>query len=315
MGRLCEMTHTGLLGRVVMMALIAGGALGSPGEPCSECYQPLCEEEEVSSWFRVHINSNPNCVNLSQLVLYQEDKRVYWITQNTATFRQQLLGECPIGEAWLCFECDVAEASLVDPVKRKEMVKTVRKMVCKKYLALKNSATRWIPRDPNKLESVEKKERDKCNHYEVHEYYECTEKRINPFWKMKELCRYCECPTETSNTFQESPKHLGLISGTTAYTKLSGDWPGSCTARIIKPAFFLLPKETGSSLRVPIYNDLRKNKQKKQSAIEIGRVQNCKSQVQIPISMVNRIIRLRAVLEIKNAIVRNISNKIKKLKS
>lgn len=226
MGRLCKMTHTGLLGRVVMMALVAVSALGSPGEPCSECYQPLYEEKEVSSLSRVHISSNPDCVNLSQLVLYQKNKRVYWIAHNIATFRQPLLGECPIGEAWLCFECDAAETSSIDLVKRKEMVKMVRKIVCNKYLAVEYSATQWIPRDPNKLESVERKERDKCNHHEVYECYKCTKKEINPF----------------CNAFQGSSKPLSLISGTTEHTKLSGDWSGSCTA-MIKPIFFLLPKK------------------------------------------------------------------------
>lgn len=104
------------------------------------------------------------------------------------------------------------------------------------------------------------------------------------------------------------------------YTKLPGDWSGICTIEIIKPAFFLLPKESVLSLGVPIYDDLRKTKRKKRSAIEIGGIQNWKSKVWTPkkiietygpatwaqdgswsyrtlIYMLNRNIRLQAVLE------------------
>lgn len=64
---------------------------------------------------------------------------------------------------------------------------------------------------------------------------------------------------------------------------------------------------------VPIYNDLGEIKQNRQSEIEIEKIQNCKSQVQIPISMLNKVIRLQAVLKLKNSIIRNISNEIKRL--
>lgn len=259
------------------MALMVG-ALGSPGEPCCECYQPL-EEGEISSLSRVHTG-----VNLSQLVFCEKDEKG-WMAHNTAAFMQPLLGECPVGEASLGSERDVTEASLVNLVQK--MVKVVRKMVCKKYLAVL---------------SLKRKERDKCIYYEVYEFHECTEKEINHFREMKELCKCWE-----------SPKPLFLISGITAYTKLSGDWSGGYTTGMITQDFSLLHKESGSRFGVPRYKDLRETKQKKQSTTEIERSQNCKGQVQTPISMLNRNIRLQAVLEIRNAIIRNFSNEIRKL--
>lgn len=123
-GRLCKMTHTRLLGRVVVIAIMASGVLGNLGKPCSKGYQPLYEEEEVSSLLRVHTNLNPNCVNLLQLISCQENKKAYWMAWNTASFRQRLLGGCSVGEAWLCFEQDTTQACLVDLIKEKKVVKT-----------------------------------------------------------------------------------------------------------------------------------------------------------------------------------------------
>ncbi|NWY67603.1 ENR1 protein, partial [Erithacus rubecula] len=88
--------------------------------------------------------------------------------------------------------------------------------------------------------------------HEGHNLYECAEKKINPFWEIKELSKYWECPTETNHTFWAAPEHLFWICGNTAYTNLPGDWAGSCTIGIIKPAFFLLPKDSGSKLGIPL---------------------------------------------------------------
>ncbi|NWY66910.1 ENR1 protein, partial [Erithacus rubecula] len=80
--------------------------------------------------------------------------------------------------------------------------------------------------------------------------HECAEKRINPFWEIKELSKYCVCPTETNHTFWAAPEHLFWICGSTAYTNLLRDWAGSCTIGIIKPTLFLLPKDSGSKLGI-----------------------------------------------------------------
>lgn len=91
---------------------------------------------------------------------------------------------------------------------------------------------------------------------------------------------------------------------------------------MIKPAFFLLPKQAGSELGVPLYDNLKRPlKRKKRSVISTGGTQNWKGTVwtleeiirtygpatwaqdgswgyRTPIYMLNRIIRLQAVIEI-----------------
>ncbi|RMB99826.1 hypothetical protein DUI87_23603 [Hirundo rustica rustica] len=127
-------------------------------------------------------------------------------------------------------------------------------------------------------------------------------------------------PFEAREDYWEAPNHLFWICGDTAYTKLPGDWSGSCTIGIIKPAFFLLPKRLGSHLGVPVYDNLGKVERKKRDTLTIGGDQNWKGKIwtpeeiiktfgpatwaqdgswgyRTPIYMLNRIIRLQAVLE------------------
>ncbi|RMC05670.1 hypothetical protein DUI87_17755 [Hirundo rustica rustica] len=127
-------------------------------------------------------------------------------------------------------------------------------------------------------------------------------------------------PFETREDYWEAPNHLFWICGDTAYTKLPGDWSGSCTIGIIKPAFFLLPKRLGAHLGVPVYDNLGKVERKKRDTLTIGGDQKWKGKIwtpeeiiktygpatwaqdgswgyRTPIYMLNRIIKLQAVLE------------------
>ncbi|RMC03708.1 hypothetical protein DUI87_19700 [Hirundo rustica rustica] len=127
-------------------------------------------------------------------------------------------------------------------------------------------------------------------------------------------------PFETRGDYWEAPNYLFWICGDTAYTKLPGDWSGSCTIGNIKPAFFLLPKRLGAHLGVPVYDNLGKVEQKKRDTLTIGGDQKWKGKLwtpeeiiktygaatwaqdgswgyRTPIYMLNRIIRLQAVLE------------------
>ncbi|NWW39514.1 ENR1 protein, partial [Panurus biarmicus] len=87
---------------------------------------------------------------------------------------------------------------------------------------------------------------------EGYQLHQCTDKGINPFWGIREISRYWEYSFDTQNTSQRAPEHLVWICGDKAYTHLPGDWAGSCTIGIIKPAFFLLPRESGNNLGVPL---------------------------------------------------------------
>lgn len=404
------MAPTGLLGKLVLLLLI-DNALSGERDPCTKCYHPIYDGDDLRSLFRVHTNINPNCFNHSQLITCQEDGRIYWTTKNTASYRQRLLGECPVEETWFCFEHEGLKdlikekpviqkkedtdtpleknlfIDLVEKISKElnltdcwvcgstqmteiwpwegnslspleilrwkqmrlpnEILKSrgrekwelklkvlgeecilragrrystrVGKMACKRYLVVKNSGIRWVPKEPLTYWSVEKQGKG-CIYHEGYKLHKCTEKEINPFWGIKELSKFWEFPTETGEEFWQAPEYLFWICGDTAYTKLPGDWAGSCTIGIIKPAFFLLPKKSGAHLGVPVYDDLRKDKRKKRDIIDMGGSQTWKSKVwtpeeiiqtygpatwaqdgswgyRTPIYMLNRIIRLQAVLE------------------
>lgn len=74
-----------------------------------------------------------------------------------------------------------------------------------------------------------------------------------------------------TNAFWEAPEHLFWICGDTAYTKLPGNWAGNCTVGIVKPAFFLLPKEFGAISGITLFDDLRTDQsQQKREIIQMG---------------------------------------------
>ncbi|XP_050829290.1 endogenous retrovirus group 3 member 1 Env polyprotein-like [Serinus canaria] len=405
-----ERAPTGLLGKLVLMLLVSS-ALSKDQDPCTKCYHPIYDGEELKSLFRVHTNINPSCFNHSQLITCREDGKVYWTTKNTASYRQRLLGECPVGESWFCFE----QEGLKDLVKEKQLDREnyeshtpegknlfidlvekiskelnltecwvsgstqmteiwpwegislsaleilrwkqtkleyesltsrgrekwdlkseiigeecilrtgkkyntpVGKMACKRYLIIKNSDTKWVPKEPNTYWTAGQIDKG-CIYHEGYKLYKCPAKRMNPFWGIKELSKFWECPDEISDGFWQAPEYLFWICGDTAYTKLPEDWTGSCTIGVIKPAFFLLPKKSGAHLGVPIYDDLRKDNRKKRNIIDMGGTQVWKSRMRTPeeiiqtygpatwaqdgswgyrtpIYMLNRIIRLQAILE------------------
>lgn len=111
-----RMVHTGLLGRLILV-LFAKNTTESEEYAYTKCYHPLYDGENLGSLIRVHTNLNPSCFNHSQLTTCQEDGKVYWLAKNTASFGQHLLGECPMGEVWFCFEHEANKERLKDLVK------------------------------------------------------------------------------------------------------------------------------------------------------------------------------------------------------
>lgn len=99
--------------------LLMSGALSRDKDPCTKCYYPIYDGEDLKSLFIVHTNINLSCFNHSQLITRPEDEKVYWATRNTASYRQCLLGECPVGESWFCFEHE----ALKDLVKEKQLTR------------------------------------------------------------------------------------------------------------------------------------------------------------------------------------------------
>lgn len=411
------MEYSKLLKNVVMVMLITQ-TVRSTEEGCAKCYRPLYDEESLTTLIRVHTNISPKCFDASQLLTCQEDGKTYWITKNTANFRQRLLGECPAGEPWFCFEQVSNSETQNDIIKEKQIIKTpkknefeiptgknlfidlveriskelnltncwvcgstkmteiwpwegislgpleilkwrqttpnfqrfgqrvkekweleakvigeecimrtgrkyttpVGKMACKRYIIIKDLTTRWVPQEPNRYWSIEKKEKG-CIYHEGYNLHECAKKGANPFHEIKEIAKYWENPEKIEDNFWVAPDHLFWICGDIAYTTLPGNWTGSCTIGIIKPSFFLLPKEAGSILGIPLYDNLRKTNRTKRETIDMGSSQVWKKKIwtpqeiirvygpatwaqdgswgyRTPIYMLNRIIRLQAVLEI-----------------
>ncbi|RMB88914.1 hypothetical protein DUI87_34680 [Hirundo rustica rustica] len=193
----------------------------------------------------------------------------------------------------------------------------VGRMACKRTLIIRDFIQKWIPREPYTYWATRKTETG-CIYNEVYDLYQCTDRGINPFWGIKEISKYWESPFITQNKFWNAPEHLFWICGDKAYTHLPRDWAGSCTIGIIKPAFFLLPRQSGNTLGVPLYDNL---KRQKRTVINMGSSQDWKGEVwtpekiiqtygpatwaqdgswgyRTPVYMLNRIIRLQAVLEV-----------------
>ncbi|RMC06342.1 hypothetical protein DUI87_15774 [Hirundo rustica rustica] len=193
----------------------------------------------------------------------------------------------------------------------------VGRMACKRTLIIRDFIQKWIPREPYTYWAT-RKTGTGCIYNEVYDLYQCTDRGINPFWGIEEISKYWESPFITQNTFWNAPEHLFWICGDKAYTHLPRDWAGSCTIGIIKPAFFLLPRQSGNTLGVPLYDNL---KRQKRTVINMGSSQDWKGEVwtpekiiqtygpatwaqdgswgyRTPVYMLNRIIRLQAVLEV-----------------
>ncbi|NXO23714.1 ENR1 protein, partial [Cisticola juncidis] len=88
--------------------------------------------------------------------------------------------------------------------------------------------------------------------HEGYNLYQCVGEGKNPFWEIYEISKYWEGPISTDSTFWTAPDYLFWICGDQAYTHLPGNWAGSCTLGVIKPAFFLLPQDFENKLGVPL---------------------------------------------------------------
>uniref|UniRef100_A0A803WDV1 ENR1 protein n=1 Tax=Ficedula albicollis TaxID=59894 RepID=A0A803WDV1_FICAL len=97
-----------------------------------------------------------------------------------------------------------------------------------------------------------------CLHHEIYNLYECPNRGWNPFWGIKSISKYWENPLDTQAVNWRAPPYLFWICGNRAYTQLPNDWTGICTVGIIKPAFFLLERNSEQHLGVPLYDQLRK---------------------------------------------------------
>ncbi|XP_072449074.1 endogenous retrovirus group 3 member 1 Env polyprotein-like [Chiloscyllium punctatum] len=110
-----------------------------------------------------------------------------------------------------------------------------------------------------------------------------------------------------------APDGLFWICGNQAYSKLPMGWAGVCFLGLIRPAFFLLPREEGDDLGIKLFDSLRRSPRD----IQVGDwgdewppariieyygpatwAQDGSWGYRTPIYMLNRIIRLQAVVEV-----------------
>uniref|UniRef100_A0A803VPW5 Uncharacterized protein n=1 Tax=Ficedula albicollis TaxID=59894 RepID=A0A803VPW5_FICAL len=121
-----KVVHIGLL-EGLMLAMLINNFVKSKETSRTKCYHPLYDGESLGSLIRVHTNINPSCFNHSQITTCQEGGKVYWTARNTASFRQRLLGRCPVVETWFCFEHEASQGELTDMIKERQLVVATKK--------------------------------------------------------------------------------------------------------------------------------------------------------------------------------------------
>ncbi|KAJ7427444.1 hypothetical protein WISP_07072 [Willisornis vidua] len=186
---------------------------------------------------------------------------------------------------------------------------------CKRVLRISREGPRgYFPGNPRTYWS--KTNQTDCEWIKEQELFKCKGRSITPFSGIREISKYWEGIWRTDQGFWKAPEGLFWICGRRAYTELPNRWAGSCTIGIIQPGFFLLPLEKGNELGVPVYDDWKRQRRE----VEMGGTQQWGSEIwtpqriietygpatwaqdgswgyRTPIYMLNRIIRLQAVLE------------------
>ncbi|XP_029433305.1 endogenous retrovirus group 3 member 1 Env polyprotein-like [Rhinatrema bivittatum] len=119
-------------------------------------------------------------------------------------------------------------------------------------------------------------------------------------------------------TLFAAPDGYYFVCGRRAYEQLPINWYGTCFLATIRPSFFLLPITAGETLGVPVYSPMKPNKRRRTTKVSIGDwmdqewpperivqyygpatwAEDGSYGYRTPIYMLNRIIRLQAVLEL-----------------
>uniref|UniRef100_A0A8D0BSG5 ENR1 protein n=1 Tax=Salvator merianae TaxID=96440 RepID=A0A8D0BSG5_SALMN len=123
--------------------------------------------------------------------------------------------------------------------------------------------------------------------------------RVNETWGTNNILWTKAMRNMLSITYNETwiapPPGLYWICGKTAISRLTPDWCGSCTLGTVRPAFFMLPLDYGVQLGLPVHA-------KRRADGSWG--------YRTPIYILNRLIRLQAVLEIFSNETRQLRNAV-----
>ena len=74
----------------------------------------------------------------------------------------------------------------------------------------------------------------------------------NPFYHIPEISKHWDNFALSNPEHWRAPDRLFWICAKRAYTQLPAQWKESCTIQIIQLEFFLLPKQEGEKLWVPL---------------------------------------------------------------
>uniref|UniRef100_A0A8C8R8P7 Envelope protein n=1 Tax=Pelusios castaneus TaxID=367368 RepID=A0A8C8R8P7_9SAUR len=126
---------------------------------------------------------------------------------------------------------------------------------------------------------------------------------VNQWPQLSPLLNLCD-----STTGIQAPDSLYWICGKWAYAQLPANWTGTCTIGSIRPGFFLLPLAQGQVLGVPVYDSKGTSRSKRATSLQSACIisyygpatwaEDGTYGYRTPIYMLNRIIRLQAVVEI-----------------
>ncbi|XP_063253201.1 endogenous retrovirus group 3 member 1 Env polyprotein-like isoform X1 [Prinia subflava] len=198
----------------------------------------------------------------------------------------------------------------------KKFLREVGKTPCKRYKVSNGTSVWWIPEEPTMYWTQKKEKNGNCEYNNKIRLFQCNDTGKNPYVGIPEISKFWENMDEQKLDYWKAPDGLFWICGKRAYPKLPPKWKGSCTLGVIQPGFFLLPGPEGDHLGIPVYEDLKRSKRDVIGGFQKwgedewppARIletygpatwaQDGSWGYRTPIYMLNRIIRLQAVVEI-----------------
>ncbi|XP_068873801.1 endogenous retrovirus group 3 member 1 Env polyprotein-like [Aphelocoma coerulescens] len=216
-------------------------------------------------------------------------------------------------ETWLLSNTVIGEECIWR--KGRKFLKEVGETICKRYLVTDGQKHWWIPQEPDVFWSAEKVKNKNCILNPVKKLWQCWDQG-NPYSVLPQISKYWITAASIQPHFWEAPQDLYWICGNRAYSNLPPRWKGSCTLGAIQPNFFLLAENAGAHLGISLYDELFRTKRH-----VIGGTQRWGEEewpperiletygpatwaqdgswgYRTPIYMLNRIIRLQALIEV-----------------
>lgn len=218
--------------------------------------------------------------------------------EETRQLRSRLIGKEYVRRKGRCYTFKVGELS------------------CKCYRTTNGTRKCWTAKAPDWYWS--RKQKTGCIYIKHQGLYECITRDTNPFTDVPQVWKFWSKAGigSMAPSFWVAPEGLFWLCGERAYVSLPGDWKGSCTLGIIRPSFFLLSHKYGQELSIPLYDDLGRKKKHLAGGTQkrddegwaperiiptyglATWAQDGSCRYWTPIYVLNRIIRLQAVLEI-----------------